>query len=280
VLRPAQLDGGVPWSTKVSRPTLTPSRLYKRRKWSRYRGGTSDAALRDQVRSYVHHSAGLRQPGVHGPGVLCQRLRADEPGPGPGHAVPVRLDAGQVDHPPAKAVPEKVPGLIQRLVVPRAAVIVDDENPAKSLLAELGRQIHEDRAQRTGSDRVGPRPRVSAGQLVSPAGAERDDREDERRPAGSAGDVGRQRVGQPLVHESVREGREVPRMLLQDPSWQDDHGPCAVQGGNLLAGEFRNQKHLGGSLFERDANGQDYEQREKGSHWHSGELHPVQGCVW
>jgi hypothetical protein len=119
-----------------------------------------------------------------------------------------REEAPQVHHPPAVGVVEGVAGLVEHAVVARRTVDVHDEDPAKTLVAELAREVHEHRAQRGGPHGVRSREREVPADLVVAARADRDLREDEHGPVLlCGGDALREPGGHALAQDPVGPSR-------------------------------------------------------------------------
>jgi hypothetical protein len=155
-----------------------------------------------------------------------------------------RQQAGEVHHEATVHVPEVVAGLIEGAAVIRSPMGVDDENATKTLLAELGRQVHEDAAERGETHGISAGETELPADLVGAAVAERNHGEDEYSPLTARGDVLGQGLREPLVPVAIRERWQEGPVLLEDSTRQEDHSAVPVERFDFGCGHLGNPVDL------------------------------------
>ena len=80
---------------------------------------------------------------MHGEGVFIQRVFAGVGLHGVNAWIRAGIQSGEIHHPPPIGVAKVLAGIVEGLVVHRASMHVDDQDPAKTQLPELVAEIHE-----------------------------------------------------------------------------------------------------------------------------------------
>ena len=131
-----------------------------------------------KVRAHGHDSTRLEQASVPTDTFLIDRFLAGVGLHGFDARIRSRIQSSQIDHAATVDIPEVLARIVERLVVVRSAVHVNQKDPAESLLTEFRTQVHENGAQCFRSYGVCPGKRKSTAYGIGPVRAQRDLRKD------------------------------------------------------------------------------------------------------